>query len=352
MRPACPRSCLVRALCWPGGSHALPPWEGTATEAGTKSYVTSHPGASHAAPAHRRDPALRGEWRAPLQTVRSGPWVWLGGLGGIAAAADGDQPAVPVESVTAAVLSALVGAGTGANLLLVDPASRAGSDLAAVGDALASLRLEADSRVRSPQVAARAAVDRSSLVLASKAGRLPLPEEGRRAAAWGRMPASELAGPNGRACLHPGECLEPLLNQTLAALNVASLDLLLFDGAFEDHPPDQAEARLARAFAWAERERAAGRVSAYGVSERRALTSGAASLARLVRLATAAVPGGNGPGHGFRFVSLPADPAAWTTRSQPLDPSTLAGGALAAPAPFTPRRRVGCRRRGRGADGR
>lgn len=334
MRPACPRACLVRALCWPGGSHALPPWPGSATEAGTKSYLTSHPGASHATSTHRRDPALLGAWRSPRQTVRSGPWLWLGGLG-IAAAADGEQPAVPAEAVTAAVLSAVVGSGTGANLLLVDPASRAGSDLAAVGDALASLRLEADARVRSPQVAARAAVARSSLVLASKAGRLPLPEEGRKAAAWGRMPASELAGPGGRACLHPGECLEPLLNQTLAALNVASLDLLLFEGAFEDHPRDQAEARLARAFAWAERERVAGRIGAYGVSEREALTTGAASLARLVRLATAAVPGGSGPGHGFRFVSAPATPAAWTTPSQPLDPSTLAGGALAAPVPLS-----------------
>jgi len=338
MRPACPRACLVRPVCWPGGSHALPPWTGSATEAGTKSYVTSHPGAAGAVvgATHRRDPALLGSWLAPRQTVRSGPWVWLGGLGLMATGEDG----TPAEDVAAAALAGLVGrsVGAGVNLLLVDPASRAGADLAAVGDALASLRLEADARARSPQVAARAAVSRSALVLASKAGRLPLPEEGRRAAAWGRMPAAELAGPGGRACLHPGECLDPLLNQTLAALNVAALDVLLFDGVFADHGPSQeAEGRLARAFAWAERARAAGRVGAYGVAEETALTrppsavSPHASLARLIRLATAAA---GGPGHGFRYVCVPAGPGAWTVPSQVLDPSVVAGGALASPPPL------------------
>jgi hypothetical protein len=358
MRPACPRSCLVRSACWPGGSHALPPWPGSATEAGTRRYFSTHPGASGAAGHARRDPALLGEWRAPGQTVRSSPWAWVGpvGLSTATAAPPVDDPASD-EGVVAAVLAGLVGSGAGTNFLLVDPAAAGGRRLQAVGDALASLRLEADARVRSPASMGRAAVERSALILASKAGRLPDPAEGRKAAVWGRLPPAELAGPGGRACLHPTECLEPVFNDTLAALNVETLDLLLFDGVFEDHGPDAAavEARLARAFAWAEAQRGAGRLGAYGLAEGPggALTrpptpqsdgNGGpplphASLARLVRLATSAA---GGPGHGFRYVLVPAPSdvaapadaaAAWARPAQALDPAVLAGGALAAPVP-------------------
>jgi len=350
MRPACPRACLVRSLCWPGGSHALPPWPGAATEAGTKAYITMHPGARGAvvAAAARRDPALLGSWLAPSQTVRSTPWVWVSGVGMSAAASPpslpGDDPpgggADADERVVAAVLTGLAGSGAGTNLLVVDPADRGGASLAAVGDALASLRLEADPRARSPAVAGRASIPRSALILASKAGRLPVPDEGRKAVAWGRMGGGELAGPGGRACLHPAQCLEPIFNQTLASLNVAALDILLFDGAFEDFAPAaDAEVRLARAFAWAEGQRAAGRLGAYGVAEAGgALTARPststptpphASLARLVRLAVAA----GGVGHGFRYVCVPAGREAWGAATQVPDPGVVAGGPLASPPP-------------------
>jgi hypothetical protein len=189
MRPACPRACLVRAACWPGGSHALPPWPGAASEAATRRYFTLHPGAAGAAAAHaaRRDPALLGTWLAPGQTVRSGPWVWTGPIGlSTATSAPPVDDAAADEAVVAAVLTGLEAAsGAGANALLVDPAAAGGRRLQAVGDALAALRLECDARVRDPRAMGRAALARGALVLAAKAGRLPDPAEGARAAACG-----------------------------------------------------------------------------------------------------------------------------------------------------------------------